>query len=537
MKKIAMIFIFTALIFLNVFAAEQVLEANSLYQPSNNKLYISGLAEVSGDITISVLKEDTDLNDFTPESLDENVAVFYMTSADVTGKFSVSIGLPAVMENGVYKVIVRQNGVLAESNFSFAGIDNSSIEKLNDAKSPSEVFTLLTELGADEWDVNKYGENISRYLFDNRLNNYDADSYLKSYTAVLAIEKIKSGMDAAEILRKYSAYLDIDYKKDFSDYSESVCTEIERLIRTLKYDNNTITEFYCKCLLLAQINKAESVNALQEITIENADILGINLSDYNKIKTEYKKAMVFEKLIDKDFESFKDFKDAFNDEVDNISEQKNNGGGGLGGSGGGGSSKGSYGGSFSADNSADTNIDDKVNKGRFSDMNGHWAFKEVEKLAELSIINGFPDGSFMPEQSVTRAEFSKMICIAMKFDLSSGENPFNDVNISDWFSDYVITLAEKEIVNGYTENLFAPNDKISREDAAVIVWRATGSPKLEGSVSFLDENNIADYARDGVLALGSLKIINGYDGRFNPKSYITRAEAVKILYNILEIEK
>ena len=143
----------------------------------------------------------------------------------------------------------------------------------------------------------------------------------------------------------------------------------------------------------------------------------------------------------------------------------------------------------------------------------------------------------MPEQSVTRAEFSKMICIAKKFDLSSGENPFNDVNISDWFSDYVITLAEKEIVNGYTENLFAPNDKISREDAAVIVWRATGSPKLEGSVSFLDENYIADYARDGVLALGSLKIINGYDGRFNPKSYITRAEAVKILYNLLEIEK
>ena len=332
MKKIAMIFIFTALIFLNVFAAEQVLDANSLYQPSNNKLHISGLAEVSGDITISVLKEDTDLNDFTPESLDENVAVFYMTSADINGKFSVSIGLPTSMKNGVYKVIVRQNGLLAESNFSFAIINNSSIVKLNDAKSPSEVFTLLTELGADEWDVNKYGENISRYLFDNRLNNYDADSYLKSYTAVLAMEKIKSGMDAAEILRKYSAYLDIDYKKDFSDYSESVCTEIERLIRTLEYADNTITEFYCKCLLLAQINKVESINALQEITVENADILGINLSDYNKIKTEYKKAMVFEKLIDKDFESFKDFKDAFNDEVDNILEQKNNGGGGLGGS-------------------------------------------------------------------------------------------------------------------------------------------------------------------------------------------------------------
>ena len=289
--------------------------------------------------------------------------------------------------------------------------------------------------------------------------------------------------------------------------------------------------------MLAQINKAESVNALQRITIENSDILGINLSDYNKIKTEYKKAMVFEKLFDKDFESFKDFKNDFNDEVDDILEQKNNSGSGLGGSGSAGSSKGSYGGSFVADSSVDTNSDEKVNNGRFSDMNGHWAFNEVEELANLSVINGFPDGSFMPEQNVTRAEFSKMICLAMKFDLSRGENLFNDVNSSDWFSDYVITLAEKGIVNGYTENLFAPNDKISREDAAVIVWRATGSPKLESSVSFFDENDIADYAKDGVLALGSLKIVNGYDGKFNPKSYITRAEAVKILYNLLEIEK
>ena len=295
--------------------------------------------------------------------------------------------------------------------------------------------------------------------------------------------------------------------------------------------NRKIADYFSECLLIARVNKAESVEALQSLIIDNSTKLGINLSGYNSLSSDYLKAQVFERIIGKSYTTLDDIKKSFEGAVPSgqviLPGGSGFGGSPVGGSSGGGSSSGSYGGAYSTDA--------PVKEAGFPDMNGHWAYEAVKNLAAKNIINGFPNGTFMPEKSVTRAEFSKMICLAKNISLSGSDVSFSDVADSNWYSPYVKALSGNNIVNGFSDGTFRPDDNISRQDAAVIVWRIIKNSNTESKTVFSDESEIADYAKEAVSKLGGLGIINGYNGYFNPGNNITRAEAAKILNSILNL--
>lgn len=171
----------------------------------------------------------------------------------------------------------------------------------------------------------------------------------------------------------------------------------------------------------------------------------------------------------------------------------------------------------------------------FSDIAGHWAQEIIENLSERNIIDGFEDGSFRPDTSVTRAQFCKMIVTALNLSNSENVTGFNDVNESDWYAQYVYAASENGIVNG-SDGYFMPNDEITRQDAAIMIFRALKSRgrNVFGSKLFDDTDSIADYAKDAVSALAASGIINGSDGKFNPLNTTTRAEAATMLYNLFE---
>lgn len=171
----------------------------------------------------------------------------------------------------------------------------------------------------------------------------------------------------------------------------------------------------------------------------------------------------------------------------------------------------------------------------FTDMNGHWSEKYAKILSDKKIINGYEDGSFKPENNVTRAEITKMVVSAFNV---TGTNviSFADVVADSWYSQFVARAAAAGIINGY-DGKFNPNGNITRQDAALIVFRVldTMNTLPKGSATFKDSSIIAPYALDAVKALGSIGVLNGdTNGNFNPSSSITRAEIAAVICRALE---
>lgn len=102
----------------------------------------------------------------------------------------------------------------------------------------------------------------------------------------------------------------------------------------------------------------------------------------------------------------------------------------------------------------------------FSDSNSHWASKEIATLAKAGILNGYNDGSFRPDDFITRAEFA---AIAARFDkLSAGTMHFSDVPSTHWAYSVISSAAEKGWVNGYSDGTFRPENSITRAEVVKI---------------------------------------------------------------------
>ena len=162
----------------------------------------------------------------------------------------------------------------------------------------------------------------------------------------------------------------------------------------------------------------------------------------------------------------------------------------------------------------------------------HWSYNAVSALSEANIISGYDASTFLPENSITRAEFTKLICTS--FGIPAVKADFSDVPNDAWYNGYIGGACSFGIINGYGDT-FNPDSYITRQDAALIVYRALKNENivLNGSADFADNNDIALYALTAVGALKEYGIISGDGTNFYPASDITRAEAAQILFKTL----
>ncbi len=162
----------------------------------------------------------------------------------------------------------------------------------------------------------------------------------------------------------------------------------------------------------------------------------------------------------------------------------------------------------------------------------HWAYYAVNVLAENFILNGYLDGTFKPEANITRGEFAKIIVSATNTLDASAASSFTDVSTDDWYYYYVSSAYKEGFITGYPDGSFRPNDYITRADICTIVSRSIGSPTTVSGVLFKDDSVIPSYAKIPVYALVRKEIINGMgDGNFAPTAYATRAQTAKIVYS------
>jgi len=164
-----------------------------------------------------------------------------------------------------------------------------------------------------------------------------------------------------------------------------------------------------------------------------------------------------------------------------------------------------------------------------------WAYNAISHLVQNKIMSGVGDGYIEPHRFVTREEFVKMIVLAKGYPLeNSDECTFFDVESNAWYAPYITVAAKNGIINGYNDNTFGVGDGISRQDLAVMIFRASKLMAPRQKESFDDENAIAEYARDAVYALKNYGIIQGKaNNYFAPNELATRAETAKILYEAI----
>ena len=165
----------------------------------------------------------------------------------------------------------------------------------------------------------------------------------------------------------------------------------------------------------------------------------------------------------------------------------------------------------------------------FRDTAGHWAEKTLDEWQDEGLIDGYGDGSFQPNGTVTRAEFAKLVNRTLGFTAES-EISFSDVTERDWFHAEVA----KAVAAGYAQGsggLFRPNQPGPRAEAAAMLARAAGlAAKEERADAFADAASIPAWARGSVGAAAEAGYMTGYpDGTFGALGSITRAEAVVTL--------
>lgn len=174
----------------------------------------------------------------------------------------------------------------------------------------------------------------------------------------------------------------------------------------------------------------------------------------------------------------------------------------------------------------------------FSDIDNHWAKEWIKNAVGLGFVSGYEDGTFKPDRTITRAEFSTMLNKAMKIEITENIN-FSDVREKEWFYKEIQKSVAAGFFSGYENNTFRPNNPIKREEVAKVVAGAitTGNIDGEGATLLKDYSTIQEWAKNSVNTVYNKGYILGYpDKMYMPSKALTRAEAVKIIFEIVDNE-
>lgn len=178
---------------------------------------------------------------------------------------------------------------------------------------------------------------------------------------------------------------------------------------------------------------------------------------------------------------------------------------------------------------------------QFSDIKGHWAESDIQFLLADQVVglDNKSGNKFYPNQEITRAEFTGFLVRLLKITDGGITNPFKDINSNYSYYNEIIAASKVGLVAGVSNDSFAPNQKITREQMAVMMTRALNYKKVMVETNetalnkFNDEEKISLWAKDGVRIVSGMGLMNGKGlGVFAPKSFTTKGETAAILHRL-----
>ncbi len=173
----------------------------------------------------------------------------------------------------------------------------------------------------------------------------------------------------------------------------------------------------------------------------------------------------------------------------------------------------------------------------FTDISGHWAADFINALAKQGLISGFKDGSFKPDEKMTRAQYAALLVKAFNPTAKRDATQFNDVAKDYWAKDVIQQAYRGEFVSGFPNNTFRPNENVQKVQVLVSVVNGLGLSTSDPNAlnTYDDRNAIPDYAKDEVTTATKKQIVVNYPQikQLNPTKDATRAEVVAMIYQAL----
>ena len=461
---------------------------------------------------------------------DDNIIGINAAFTEEDGVYVGEIYLSPDIEPGIYTIYV--NSEFGKTTKKFIIPDENAVETILSTlnkKTNSLDFELYLKnnsekLGiiADDY-VNSYSF-VSKVLFSLKPEDgyKSAQEVSSQFVYNDIVYSLINSSDISKSINEYADALLVD-KAEYNNLEEDVKKIVNELLKNEDYTKTQFTEIYEKNIAFADIKTADRWATQKEKVLKYAERIGIDLEGTYSLLDD--KDAVFQELFKKDVNSLDDTVENFNSIVDDCYQEEKRGSGS-------GSGSGTSGGGFSIPISAETK---EENKTEFSDITGHWAYSYITRLINDGSINGYQDGTFRPNNTITRAEFTKIIVEV--FDIvGEQENQFIDVDENAWYFKYINTAGANSIIFG-SNNCFYPNDFIKRQDAAVIIHRILMNKNIDMAEvgNFSDEEVISQYAKDAVKQLAGIGIINGNQGKFLPNNYITRAETAKMIASAMDL--
>ncbi|MFF2093039.1 carboxypeptidase regulatory-like domain-containing protein [Paenibacillus sp. NPDC058174] len=169
----------------------------------------------------------------------------------------------------------------------------------------------------------------------------------------------------------------------------------------------------------------------------------------------------------------------------------------------------------------------------FSDVKANsWSASAIELAAKIGFVSGYEDGTFQGDASVTRAEFASMLVKALGIE-STGDASFEDTQ-GHWAASAINALKVNGIIGGYKDGSFKPNNEITRAEMVAILSKVLQLGEATGDSKFKDVTG--SWAEAQINQLAEAGIISGKsDGKFDPNATATRAESVVMILRLLNV--
>lgn len=421
-----------------------------------------------------------------------------------------------------YISFIKNNAVILSVDASLCGNLGTNGTAVFTELMKNEKYTLPESCVTDaEYEVLRESAKKMR-------DNYARFASIAAFNDITSIESLRSWLDLFEesygISSDEKLYNYVKKQRERGLFADKIVNE--------KFtDMDAVKErIYEKALLchMASEHYSESVIILRDYS----DKFNYNKANLGKL-SDSEQISVYTSFAGKSFNTYKEAAAGLDSLVNSaLAARADSKPGGSGGGGGGSSSSsGSAAGGGVVAAPAETS-----NSRAFNDISGvSWAKEAIEYLADKGIISGRGNGSFAPDDKITRAEFIKIICGVLNIEFVKTNEAFSDVSDDAWYAGYVYAARNAGIAMGDTENRFNPDGKITREDMAALLYRAYKIESDFSDIDFSDESDISDYAKNAVAYFAKSGIINGVgENKFSPRSDATRAEAAKMIYECIK---
>ena len=482
----------------------------------------------SGDDPIKLVNATVVSGEGVPN--DSNIIGIDSVYTDENGSYSGRVYLSENTAPGVYKAFVDSENGSASKRFIVIDETETAfyLTALNSKTTNTEFKTYL------ENNSEKFGFFLEDYtsgfpfaadvLFAQKPDNgYTSGKAVnQAFNKAIIIYDVKNSSNISSALESNAEILGINYTeyKGLSSESKALLNE---LLKNADYTKADFATIYEQNLIYAEIKSADRWTVQRDRILGYAQRMGyVFPSEYNSIlnKDSVFQTVYREKNEITDFNSIKTKLDSVIGRVYTAENNPPTVDGTGGGGGGGGATKPST--PVAPDNT-------------FSDIKNHWAENYITRLVENGAVNGYSDRTFKPDNTITRAEFTKIIVSI--FELSGeSKSQYSDVSKDDWYNVYIEKASASGIIQG-SDGMFFPNKNITRQDAALIIHRVLTLKNItmKAGKEFSDNDEISEYAKVAVSQMSEIGVINGYDGEFMPKNNITRAEAVAMIVRALDL--